>query len=109
MSEGLNYYEREVLNLPPREPMEVPERVAESMAERDYYRSLGLFSGQVADYRRRLEDGSGLHLKEYPDGWTIHWDEVDPSEDLVGHLRRDAAGVVAVGVVVGLLILAAKA
>lgn len=73
-----------------------------------YYESTGLPKGQFADYRKKLADGRGIHVRYYPNGMmTAHWDRVDPSHDLLGHLVVDApvwtavlaaAGVVALGV-----------
>jgi hypothetical protein len=56
-----------------------------------YYVSTGLPKGQIADYRKRLADGRGIHVRQYANGvMTAHWDRVDPSHDLIGHLLIDA-------------------
>lgn len=72
-------------------------------------RGLGLpRPGAVEQWRLTLEDGSGLHVVEYPKGvdgsahYKVHLDEVDPAVDPAEHLRRDAPGVVVwAGAVVG--------
>lgn len=102
LGERLHTYERMVLNRPAHEEIVVPDQVARMLLQRDYYQSVGTPDGQLADYRRRLEDGRGIHLQQYPDHWEMHWDKVDPSQNLLGHLREDAPGVLAVG---GILLL----
>jgi len=63
--------------------------------------------GQMADYRYALTDGRGIHVREYDGTYAVHWDEVDPSVNVVGHLVRDAPGVVLLGALALGLILGA--
>lgn len=47
-------------------------------------------SGQIDDYGVGLEDGKGIHVKQFENCWTIHWDKKDPNQDPLGHLYHDA-------------------
>ena len=51
--------------------------------------NIGEPQGQLADYRKLLEDGRGLHIREYIDHYRIHWDKIHPI-NLIGHLIEDA-------------------
>jgi len=62
-----------------------------------YRRSLGTPKGQRADYRKPLDDGRGLHVREYEDHMRVHWDRTAPSVDRVVHLVDDARGVTLTG------------
>lgn len=55
-----------------------------------FYSSNGEPQGQLADFRKRLSDGRSLHVREYEDCYLAHWDAVDPSDSLIGHLIVDA-------------------
>jgi len=57
------------------------------------YRSIGTPVGQSTDYRLRLDDGKGLHVREFPQYYQAHLDDVDPSQSLVGHMFADMPGV----------------
>ena len=57
--------------------------------------------GQDADFRLPVADGRGLHLKLYDDCYLMHWDEVAPSVNPVGHLVQDAPEVVIGAVILG--------
>lgn len=46
--------------------------------------------GQIENYRISLENGSGLHIKEYDEYYAVHIDEVDPGQNAVGHMVKDA-------------------
>lgn len=52
--------------------------------------SIGDLQGQVADYRLALKDGRGIHVREFRNYFTIHWDKKDPTVDPIGHLIEDA-------------------
>ncbi|MEW6044034.1 MAG: hypothetical protein AB1608_07195 [Thermoproteota archaeon] len=58
----------------------------------DYFVSrLGDADGQIANYGVALDDGKGIHLKVYKEGfYRIHWDKKDPNRDPFGHLMYDA-------------------
>lgn len=73
----------------------LPHPLEVGMAE-----SIGVPDGQSKDYRYLLEDGSGLHVKEYEAGYKVHLDKVHPGVDLVEHWRQDAPEVFVVGCVV---------
>ena len=68
--------------------------------------SLGLPMGQQADFRWVAGDCRGLHVRDFGTHYEAHIDKVDPSCDLVEHLRNDApvvyvAGFSALGALVG--------
>ena len=55
-----------------------------------FVRHTGDPRGQRADYRRPELDGAGIHVKEYADRFHVHWDRVDPTENMLGHILADA-------------------
>ena len=72
-------------------------------------RSVGLPLGQRNDFRWRLSDCRGLHVRDFGTHYEAHIDRVDPSCSLVEHLRRDAPnayvlGACALGGLLGLLV-----
>lgn len=72
-------------------------------------RSIGLPFGQRSDYRWRLADCSGLHVRDFGSHYEAHIDQVDPQCDLVGHALKDipgahVAGGAAVGALAGLVL-----
>lgn len=52
--------------------------------------SLGNPQGEISNYRRALADGRGIHVREFPDYYAVHWDKFDPNVDWFNHLRYDA-------------------
>ena len=62
-------------------------------------------AGQLNDFGLALKDGKGIHIKEYEDHYTIHWDKIDPSVSTLGHLYEDAPEWLALlgltGIIVG--------
>jgi hypothetical protein len=67
---------------------------------------LGLPMGQRADFRLRLSDCSGLHVRDFGTHYEAHVDQVDPSCGPLEHLVRDApnmsiAGAGALGALLG--------
>ena len=55
-----------------------------------FYESIGDPQGQIADYRKPLNDGKSIHTREYNDHYRIHWDYFDPVRNIVGHMIFDA-------------------
>jgi len=55
--------------------------------------------GQIANYGLALEDGTGIHVKEYDDFYKIHWDQKDPNVDPLGHLIHDSPQWIVIGAV----------
>lgn len=52
--------------------------------------SAGEGHGQLCDYRMLDQTSGGcLHVRVYADHYVSHFDRVDPSLDLAGHLARD--------------------
>jgi hypothetical protein len=98
----LKVWERRVLEtMPPHKEVEIPQFREEHILGQGYYESVGEPRGQDGDYRRRLEDGRGLHIKDYGDRMTIHWDKVDPSVSALRHLVHDAPALTAGSLVAG--------
>lgn len=54
-----------------------------------FYVSTGMPAGQIKDYRLQLEDGKGLHVREYATTYQAHIDEVDPRTSVVAHMFAD--------------------
>ena len=72
-------------------------------------RAIGMPMGQRADFRWRLSDCSGFHIRDFGSFYEAHIDQIDPSCDPVEHLRQDApggyvAGAAALGALFGLLL-----
>ncbi len=67
----------------------VPRGEVPHPREAGYRQDRGWPKGQDADWRRKRDDGSGYHVREYPDRWEVHIDDVDPDSSLVGHFRAD--------------------
>lgn len=65
------------------------DEVGSPMAE-GAERSIGLFRGQVADFRWTLADCRGVHAQEFDDYYEIHLDQIAPACDPIGHLQADA-------------------
>ena len=55
-----------------------------------FYKSTGAPQGQIADYRKPLNNDRGLHVREFVDRYLVHWDNFDPSTNLIGHFIVDA-------------------
>lgn len=98
----LTSWERRVLEtLPAHKEVVIPRFGEGHLLARGYRTSVGEPNGQKEDYRRRLPDGRGLHVKDYGERMTLHWDKVDPSHSAVQHLVRDAPLLVAGGLLLG--------
>ncbi len=65
--------------------------------------SIGLVFGQLADWRLALEDGRGLHVREYLDHYVLHYDATDPSVSFMRHLAEDTPALFKTVLAVGLL------
>lgn len=55
--------------------------------------SIGLPQGQIADFRGRLLEGRGLHVKDFDSHYEAHIDAVHPAVNPIEHLRQDAPAV----------------
>lgn len=74
-----------------RTPYRVPKHsILHPSRVEGFVRSTGINKGQLEDWRLSLEGGAGLHVHVFDDRYEAHLDEVDPSVDLVEHLRQDA-------------------
>jgi len=65
----------------------------------EFHTRLADEDGQNADFGLALEDGTGIHVKEYDDYYKIHWDQKDPNVDPLGHLIYDSPGWIVAGAV----------
>ena len=71
-----------------------------------FRKDYGLPLGQDQDWRMELPHGRCAHVREYPDYYRIHIDEVDPQVSVMGHLLADCPaltilGGVALGALIG--------
>jgi hypothetical protein len=60
----------------------------------------------MADWSTHLNNNGRLHIIEFPSLYKVHWDEVDPISDPIGHLERDAplwGTVIAISLVLSIL------
>ena len=69
----------------PREEFAMPEGAQETM--------LGYPKGSIRQYRLGT-----MHIREYKEGFEVHWDKVDPRKDPLGHLAKDAPELLVLGV-----------
>lgn len=60
-------------------------------------RSAGLPLGQRSDFRFRLDECAGLHVRDFGTHYEAHIDKVDPSCDPVEHGLQDAPGATIIG------------
>ncbi len=54
-----------------------------------FEKHFGDFAGQVANYRLPLPDGREIHVKEYNEDYSAHWDNTSAIRDPFGHILRD--------------------
>lgn len=83
-------YIRQVLSYPAHHEIRVPTDRVPPPLQAGFKFSFGMGKNQLADRRLKLADGSSIHVRVYDNCYTIHWDHVDPSVDLIEHLRQDA-------------------
>jgi hypothetical protein len=79
-----------VLAGPPRRNVLVSKAHVSHPSREDCIRAVGEPIGQIADWSKHLTNNGRLHIIEFPTYYKVHWDEVDPSTDPIGHLERDA-------------------
>jgi len=77
--------------------IEVPKDVRHFMPEEAEETILGQKNGAKRQFRY-----GNLHIREYDDKYLVHMDKVDPREDPVGHLIRDAPEIL-IGVASGFI------
>lgn len=78
-----------VLTLPKHEDLLVEKWMVPEIPQ-EFKPRFGDSDGQIEDYGYALEDGKGIHIKEYDTYYKVHWDERDPGKDPLGHLIKDA-------------------
>jgi len=88
----------EVLNLQKHEDLKISKSKLPDLPL-EFHTRLADEDGQIADYGLALEDGTGIHVKEYDDYYKIHWDQKDPNIDPLGHLIYDSPGWIVAGAV----------
>lgn len=57
----------------------------------------GELVGQNADYRLPLDDGREVHVREFSDRYTVHWDKVSALRNPIGHIGQDAPHWLVIG------------
>ena len=82
----------------PGEEIEVPKELREFMLEGAEETVLGQKNGAYKQYRY-----GNLHIREYDDKFLVHTDRIDPREDPLGHLVRDAPEIL-IGLACGFLL-----
>ena len=87
---SLQLIKKNVLSLPPHKPIYYLKDEMPHPLILGFQNDNGEPDGQLADYRFVLEDGKSIHVKEYEEHYSVHWDWVDPRKDWIEHLRRDA-------------------
>jgi len=98
---------RPVLGLPLPCEATVSKWVVSHPLEAGFVSSIGEAAGQKADFRLPLDDGREIHVREYDEHYTVHWDQVSAIRNPIGHLVADAPHwilVVFLGAVMALLI-----
>jgi len=76
------------LAIVPGNEIEVPKELRQFMPDGAEETHLGQKNGAARQYRY-----GRLHIREYGDRYLVHTDRVDPREDPLGHLVRDAPEV----------------
>ena len=94
---------RQITRLPYKENIEVKKGAVSQPLRSGFQKHYGAPKGQFADYRKRLPDGSCIHVLEYKNKYYIHRDQCDPREDMLGHIFYDLRNVL--GVVVASMII----
>ena len=77
--------------------MRLPAHTMEHPRDAGMSLSVGLPMGQRNDYRLKLDDCSGLHVRDFRTHYEAHIDKVHPSCDPVEHALRDAPGATILG------------
>ena len=77
--------------------IEIPKEVRHFMPQGTEETILGQKNGAKKQYRY-----GNLHIREYDDKYLVHVDKVDPRQDPLGHLIRDAPEIL-IGVASGLI------
>ena len=88
-----------VLQRPCHEDIRIEKWEVQHPSAAGFSLSMGEPQGQKADYRKRLHDGRSLHVREFEDYYLVHWDNVDPSDNPIGHLLIDAPHWVMLGII----------
>jgi len=77
--------------------IEIPKEVRHFMPEDAEETVLGQKNGATKQYRY-----GNLHIREYDNKYLVHMDKVDPRQDPIGHLVRDAPEII-IGVASGII------
>jgi hypothetical protein len=80
-----------VLCLPPYQEMRVSKFGATHPLQAGFVRTfIEESKNQLADYRKTLPDGRGIHIREFSDCYVIHWDKICPLAKPIEHIQQDA-------------------
>ena len=85
-----NIREMEVLQRPCHEDVHFPKSGMPHPTTDGYSISVGEPKGQIEDYRKTIQNGKCIHLREYDTYYLAHWDIVNPHTNPLGHLLLDA-------------------
>jgi hypothetical protein len=80
----------EVLKLPPHTDVVVDKRAVEPPQHAGFIKTFGEPKKQRADYELLFSDGKRIHVKEYDEIYTVHWDNISPLVNPIKHLQEDA-------------------
>ena len=83
---------KKVMLLPPHKPIYYLKDEMPHPLNLGFQNDNGEPDGQWADYRFVLDDSKSIHIKEYEEYYSIHWDWVDPRVNWIEHLQRDSPG-----------------
>lgn len=92
-----------ILGFPAHEEIEIPKYMLPHPIQVGFTWRIGDNKSQIADFGYALQDKRGIHVREYYDHYTVHWDYIDPTIDCIEHLKQDAPHWLPVLIICGLI------